>query len=197
MRVEEQARPVGRRKRSRDEVCESDGILGPRCGSSCAASAASTSGSGPPCMRTASRRSSILGCTVTGTIERCRTELLEPEAELLDEVEGEAVRAGRSRSENGGLDLDRRRRGRPLPEMRRGCRPRRSRCREGRASGRRAAHPPGRVSATAPSPRSASGCAPASSHRRVAPRARTPATEPRAAPRGRGARRRAPCCALL
>ena len=122
-------------------------------GSSCAASAASSSGR---LAVHADRESPLADARVhlDGEVERRGSELGEPEAELLHEVERQAIRAGRSRRDDRRLELDRLARTNDVRERRRGSRPRRSRCQADRASGTRAGRLRGRASATVPCRRS-------------------------------------------
>ena len=161
-------------------------------GSSWPASAASVSGSGAPCIDDAQTTLGDARPHVDGKVERCRAHLLEPEAELLDEVEREAVAPRRAGRDDDDLELDdlarldrvRERRAGPVPH---------DRVAERIEPVVRELHafPPARAPrcrarVLEPHPSySRDACA------RLAP-ARTRASEPRAAPRGRGARRRAP-----
>ena len=164
-------------------------------GSSWAASAASSSGPGVPCTRprAAVRRSAA---SRRPGHRASRTRLGEPEAELLHEVEREAVAARGvarraappARPPHPGV----RRPGAPFD-----VRPRRSRSPAGRASDMPVARLRDRASATAPYRHSRIARVRVWPLPRAARRSRTRASEPRAAPPGQGARRLAPCRALL
>ena len=105
MRVEDPARPVGRGKRAGDEVGGRDGILldqrlllsGER-GGRLLVGAAVDDDREPPLVDPRPH--------VDGQLERRRADLGEPEAVLLDEVEGEPVGAGRLRDGELELELD-------------------------------------------------------------------------------------------
>ncbi len=105
MRVEQQARPVRRRQRSRDEMGNRDGIVDDQ----------RLLLRGESCLEPRVARAAHLDREAAlrdprshddGDVERLRSELGEPEPELLDEVEREAVMTWGPRREHRRLELD-------------------------------------------------------------------------------------------
>ena len=106
MCIEHPSRPVGGRERAGNEVCDRDSSFGDErlllCGDRRFGLVV-----GLPVEDDAQATSGNARLDLHRDVEWSRSHLLEPEAQLLDEVEGEAVAPGRPRRDDDGFELHR------------------------------------------------------------------------------------------
>ncbi len=103
--VQQESRPVGSRLRPRDEIGDGKRALGDQ-GLLLHRKSAPSRGVVRSVHDDAQAAFGDSRPYVDGNVERCRTQLLEPEAMLLDEIEGEAVAAWGTGSDHLHVELD-------------------------------------------------------------------------------------------